>query len=49
MWEFMLTPFLKSVKISNSCCSFKVGFNNAIHDASKLHLNFGGPYIKLPN
>ena len=33
-----VTPFLKRVYISKSFCSFKVGFNNAIYDASKLRL-----------
>ena len=33
-----VTPFLKTVNISKSFCSFKVSFKNAIYDASKLLL-----------
>ena len=33
-----VTPFLKRVNISKSFCSVKVGFNNAIYDASKFRL-----------
>ena len=31
-------PLLKRINISKAFCSFKVGFNNAIYDASKLRL-----------
>ena len=33
-----VTPLLKIVNISKSFFSFKVGFNDAIYDASKLRL-----------
>ena len=33
-----VTPFLNRVNISKSFCSFNVGLNNAIYDASKLRL-----------
>ena len=33
-----VTAFLKRVNISKSFCSFKIGFNDAIYDASKLRL-----------
>ena len=33
-----VTPFLKSVDISSFFFKFKVGFNTAIYDASKLRL-----------
>ena len=33
-----VTPFLKRVNISKYFCSFKVRFNDAINDASKLRL-----------
>ena len=36
--EIHVTPFLKRVNISKYFCSFQVGFNGVIHDASKLRL-----------
>lgn len=33
-----VAPFLKRVSSSISFCTFRVGFNNAIYLASKLHL-----------
>ena len=36
--EIHVTLFLKRVAISKSGCLFRVGFNNAIYDASKLRL-----------
>ena len=36
--EIHVIPFLKRFNISKSFCSLRVGFNNAIYNASKLCL-----------